>query len=190
MEASDGDLLRRYRAGEVSALETLVERYRRGLFGYILNMTGNRHEAEDVFQEVWLRAIRKIGLYRQKNFFGWLLRIAHNLIVDRARRRKPDVSLDQETEEGASMMQTIAAGGPGPAGRAAARETGGRIVRLVQRLPAEQREVLVMRLRSGLSFREIAAVQKASINTVLARMRYACEKLRPLLKEEYGALGR
>ena len=110
-EASDIALIGRYRRGEVRALEQLVEKYRRPLFGFIINMTGSRNEADEVFQEVWFRVIRKLAVYKHKNFLGWLLRIAHNQIIDRARRRKPDMSLDEERDDGRRPAEMVAAAG-------------------------------------------------------------------------------
>lgn len=186
MEESDGERLRRYRRGEVEALQALVEKYRRPLYGFILNMTQGAEGAEDVFQEVWFKAIRRLPLYRQGNFFGWLVRIAHNAIIDRARRRRPDVSLDDAPAEGeASIGDAVASRDPDPAGRVQAADLGRRLAKAVAALPMEQKEVFVMRVRAGLSFREIAEVQRVSVNTALARMQYALGKLRPMLKEDY-----
>jgi RNA polymerase sigma-70 factor, ECF subfamily len=190
MEESDHALLRRYRRGDAGALEVLVGRYKRPLFGYILNMTEGRDDAEEIFQEVWFRVIRRFRLFRERNFFGWLIRIAHNLVIDRARRRKPDLSLDVEDEAGRTPKDALEAGGPPPSGRLVEGELGARIRRAVATLPPEQRAVFLMRVEAELPFKEIAKVQKTSINTVLARMHYALGKLRPLLQDEYEALAR
>lgn len=188
MDASDRELIEGYRNGEIAALEDLVTKYRRQLFGYILNMTGNSSEADDVFQEVWLRVIRKLSLYNEKNFLGWLVRIAHNIVIDRYRRKKPVVSLDKETDEGQSLMATVVAKDGDPEKNAQMGEVGTHIAEAVAQLPDDQKEVFVMRARTGLTFKEIAKVQAVSINTVLARMQYAITKLRPLLQEDYANL--
>jgi RNA polymerase sigma-70 factor, ECF subfamily len=190
MEAPDHELLDRYRRGEVQALDVLVERYRRPLFSYILNMTGRRGDADDVFQESWFRAIRKLGDYREKNFFGWLVRISHNLVIDRIRRQKPEVSLDAESGAEHPIHERLQGNGPSPHGQMEASETGARIRRAVNTLPPEQKAVFLMRVEVGLPFREIARIQRCSINTTLARMHRALGKLRPLLKDEYESLGR
>ncbi len=189
-EPTDRSLLARYKRGDVNALEALVERYRRPLFGFILNMTEGREDADEIFQEVWFRAIRKLGLYRQKNFCGWLMRIAHNLVIDRARRRKPDRSLDEEREGGATLASVLPSGERGPTDNAQASDIGRAIARAVATLPADQKAVFVMRVKAELPFKEIAKIQGVSINTALARMQYALAKLRPLLKTEYDDLGR
>jgi RNA polymerase sigma-70 factor (ECF subfamily) len=188
MDDKDNEALARYLGGDVDALEGLVEKYRRPLFGFILNMTGGAAEAEDVFQEVWLRVVRKAGGYRRGNFFGWIVRIARNLVIDRARRRKPEVSLDRENEDGASLGDVIPGPGPAPSDEAVAGDLGCRIADAVAGLPAEQKEVFVMRVQTGLSFKEIAAVQRVSINTALARMQYALAKMRTVLKDDYAEL--
>jgi RNA polymerase sigma-70 factor, ECF subfamily len=190
MDEQDGELLDRYLKGEVPALEELVEKYRRRLYGFVLNMTAGREDADEIFQEVWLRAIRGVPCYKQRNFFGWLVRIAHNLVIDRARRRRPTVSLDEETDDGRTLGQLMPSQAPDPGGLAEAGDLGRRIAQAVAALPAQQKETFLLRVQAGLSFKEIAAVQRVSINTALARMQYALAKLRPLLKHDYKALGR
>lgn len=190
MDATDKELLNLYRQGRVDALETLVEKYKPALFGFIVNMMEGRGDADDVFQEVWFKAVRKLDTYRHQNFRGWLVRIAHNVIIDRARRRKPDVSLDAEDDDGRSAVDTVPGGSADPAARIAAAELGMRIEAAVASLPDEQKEVFLMRVRLDLSFKEIARIQKVSINTALARMHYALGKLRPMLADDYVQTGR
>jgi RNA polymerase sigma-70 factor (ECF subfamily) len=182
---TDDQLLAAYRAGDVEALERLVVRHQRSLFGYVLQMTEGRDDPEDIFQEVWLRVIRKAASYRRGNFGGWLMRIARNLVIDRARRRRPDRSLDEEDPQGRPLRDTLPAAGTGAGAELAAAETGRRIEAALRQLPPVQREVFVMRTQMDLPFREIARIQNVSINTALARMQYALRKLRPLLAEEY-----
>jgi RNA polymerase sigma-70 factor, ECF subfamily len=190
MDVADQDLLRQYGAGNPAALGILVERYRRPLFGYILNMTGGRVDADEIFQEVWMRVIRKVAGYRDQNFYGWLVRIAHNLVIDKARRRRPEVSLDAgDEDERASLGAVLADGSPGPDAGLANRDLRAAIGAAVEALPVEQREVFIMRVKLELPFKEIAAIQKTSINTALARMQYALGKLRALLRERYAELG-
>ena len=188
MEVSDRELLTRYRRGEIDALEGLIEKYRRPLFGYIINMTQGHDEADEIFQEVWLRVIRKHAKYEHGNFCGWLVRIAHNVIIDRSRRKKPDISLDEEKEGGFSLGQVIPGNEPEPATRLAIRDLGARMTEAVNTLPPEQKEVFLMRVQAELSFKEIARMQKVSINTALARMQYAMGKLRTILEGDYQEL--
>jgi len=190
MQETDSELLKEYRSGSVDALERLVEKHRRMLYGYIVNMTGSQTDADDIFQEVWIRVIRKIASYHHRNFGGWLVRIAHNIVIDGARKRKPDVSIDREDGEGRSVAMTLVADDFEPSHLVEAGELGTRIACAVRELPEEQREVFLMRVQADLPFKEIARIQKASINTVLARMQYALGKLRPLLRDDYDALAR
>jgi len=188
MDETDRDLISKYREGDISALETLVEKYRRPLFGYIVNMAGNRADADEIFQEAWFRVIRGIGSYRHSNFLGWLMRIARNIVIDRSRRKKPDLSLDQEREEGGTLAEVIPGSDPGPSREVEAGELKHAINEAVAELPGAQKEVFIMRVWSGLSFKEIAGIQRVSINTALARMQYAITKLRPKLEPVYRGL--
>lgn len=184
METSDNDLLQQYRVGCVQALEQLVERYRKPLFGFILNMIGRREEADDVFQEVWFRAIKSLDRYRNDRFLSWLFRIARNLLIDRYRGRKPLVSLEGENDAGAALQDVIPDSGRSAAEWAADREVARRVAAAVATLPAEQKEVFLMRVEGDLGFKEIARIQRVSINTALARMQYALAKLRVLMQAE------
>lgn len=185
MAETDIELLIRYRHGQVGALERLVEKYKRPLYGFIINMTEGHDDADEIFQEVWFRVIKKCGMYRHKNFFGWVVRIARNIVIDRARRRKPDFSLDEEREDNRSPAEVIPGNDPGPMSCLEAGELGRRIAKAVAGLPADQKEVFLLRVQTDLPFKEIALIQGVSINTVLARMQYALAKLRPMLKEDY-----
>ena len=183
---ADDALIDAYRAGDADALGVLVARYRRPLFAYILNMTGGRVDADEIFQDVWMRVLKHIGRYRSRTFYGWLVRIAHNLVIDAARRRRPEVSLDA-VDEGSDASLEARLPGPSrhPGAALANRELTARIVQAVQALPVEQREVFLLRTRAELPFKEIAVIQGASINTVLARMHYAVRKLRGELLDDY-----
>jgi RNA polymerase sigma-70 factor (ECF subfamily) len=193
--SSDHEMLERYRRGEVGALGDLVEQYRRPLFAFILKMTEGREDADEIFQEVWLRVIRHQHRYRAKSFKSWLFRIAHNLVIDRARKRRPQVDLQgtAPAEAGDVFENRVADPAPAPGERLADRELGRRIREAVSALPPAQREVFLMRTEADLPFKEIARIQGTSINTALGRMHYAVGRLRGLLQEEYaefrGAVG-
>jgi RNA polymerase sigma-70 factor, ECF subfamily len=187
MDPTDTALLKRYRRGDVEALGVLVERHRRALYGYIIGMCRSRHEADEVFQDVWKRVIEKVEHYRDRNFRGWLMRIAHNRVIDRARKRKPDVSLDAAGESGGALGDVVADGRPGPRAGLAWAEVRADVARAVAELPPEQREVFLMRAVSEMPFKDIARAQRVSINTALARMQYALAKLRTALGPDYTA---
>lgn len=184
MARDDLALLEQYRAGRAEALAELVERYRKPLFGFILNMTTAYDHADDLFQEVWLRAIRNLDRFDNRNLLGWLFRIAHNLVVDQARRRKPDMSLDADNEEGASLKDSLPDPSLTPDQAAASRDQAVRIAQAVHSLAPEQKEVFLLRVEADLPFKEIAAIQGVSINTALGRMHYAVTRLRRILDED------
>ncbi len=186
MEHRDKQWLARYREGDVSALGEMVEFYRRPLFGFILRMTEGRDEADDIFQEVWIRAIRHLDTFKERRFLSWLFRIAHNLIIDRARKKKPDTSLQEGKEDEPTLEERTASPGPSPADEADYADMKSRIRTAVNRLPPDQKAVFLMRMEGDLSFKEIARIQNVSINTALARMHYALDKLKGDLAEEYS----
>lgn len=189
MDEEEMALLAEYRRGRVGALEKLVERYRRPLFGFIYKMTEGRGDPEEVFQEVWIRAIRKLDGFHERNMLGWLFRIAHNFVIDEGRRRKPLVPLgDGTVAEDGSYAPEPADRGLGPDGEAAGRDMGARIAQALDRLSTEQKEVFLMRTQAQLPFKDIARIQRVSINTALARMQYALQKLRGELQADYDAL--
>ncbi len=177
-----------YRRGDVEALGRLVEHYRRPLYAFILRMMEGHVDAEEIFQEVWFRAVKNLHKYREDRFLSWLFRIAHNLVIDRARRMKPTVDPHPRADEGEDPIQTQLADrkiDPGTA--AAGRDLGIRIREAVAALPEEQRQVFQLRMEADVPFKEIARLQRTSINTALARMHYAVHKLRAVLQDDYQA---
>ncbi len=186
------DCLKRYRAGQTEAIGDLAERYRRPLFAYILSMTEGKADTEDIFQEVWFKALRSLHTYRSDKFLSWLFRIAHNLVIDRSRKRKPEVSLQEKSmfsddESHTELLDTIRDERQAvPGDQVGNAELGERIRAAVMKLPPEQREVFTMRMDAGMPFKEIAKLQGTSINTALARMQYAMGKLREMLHNDYA----
>ena len=189
-KAKDSELIRAHLAGDAAALGILVEKYRRPLYGYIYNMTGGSEDADDIFQETWMRAIRRLPRFRHDNFVGWLVRIAHNRFIDGVRKQKPGFSLDEDAygESAGTRGSNFAGCSASPTETVANRELGAKIRRVVHALPTEQREVFVLREEAGMPFKEIAAIQRTSINTALARMQYALRKLREELRDDYNDL--
>lgn len=187
-DLDDTEKLEKWRQGDTRGLNELVDHYRRPLFGFILRMTEGRDDADDIFQEVWFRALRGMDSYRDHRFLSWLFRITHNIIIDRQRRRKPEISLDDDS--GDQIAFQAASNQLSPAEALQEGDLHQRIRRTVGALPSEQREVFLMRMDGELSFKEIAKIQKTSINTALARMRYALDKLRAALADDYQAIAR
>jgi len=189
MDRDDAKLLSAYRNGDAEALGELVEKYKGPLFGFIYKFSEGREDADEVFQEVWVRAIKNMNRYRQKNLLSWLFRIAHNLMIDRIRRRKPILSLETPMHaDGLALSESLAGKGLSPADETGGHALGVQIEKAAAELPVEQREVFWLRMQAGLSFKEIAKIQKCSINTALARMQYAVSKLRKELATEYQEL--
>lgn len=189
MDQPEQEWLAAYRQGQVEALGKLVEHYRRPLFGFILRMTEGREDAEEIFQEVWFRVIKNQHNYKHKSFKSWLFKIAHNLVIDRARKRRPIVDLNVASEAGEDVLETrVEAGGLSSAQEIDAGILGKRIAAAVSQLPDHQREVFLMRSEADLPFKEIARIQGVSVNTALARMHYAVHKLRDRLSNEYEEL--
>jgi RNA polymerase sigma-70 factor (ECF subfamily) len=191
MDPTDIEFIKTYLAGDANALEPLVEKYKRPLYSFILKMTEGREDCDEIFQETWFRALKNIHKFRHNNFLNWLFRIAHNLVIDRARRGRKTVSMQQVSggaEEGQALEDRLAAPGLSPAEEVGGNALGERIGQAVEMLSPEQKEVFLLRMYGNVSFKEIAKIQKCSINTCLARMQYAQGKLRSLLREEYEEL--
>jgi RNA polymerase sigma-70 factor (ECF subfamily) len=140
---------------------------------------------DELFQETWLRVIRKSESFEQYRFKGWIFKIAYNLVIDWSRSKRGNLSLDQTSEytDGLQTLgDTLPAPGFSPDGQAANVDLQKEIMQALASLPVEQREVFVMRMEADMSFKEIAEIQGTSINTALARMQYALTKMRKELK--------
>ncbi|MGA0334398.1 MAG: sigma-70 family RNA polymerase sigma factor [Kiritimatiellia bacterium] len=186
------NLLQQYRDGDVDALGRIVDQTRSPLYAFIFSLVHDPHVAEDVFQDVWIRAIKGLHRYRSDRLLAWLFRIARNRVIDLSRRRKPDTSLQQPLSSRDPAQSTLESFLPhnaqGPDQEIHNRELALRIRDAVNRLPLEQREVYLMRTEANLPFKMIAQTQSVSINTSLARMQYALRSLREWLAEDYQEL--
>ena len=189
-EPTDEELLASYQQGEVGAFERLLRRHRGPLFTFLVRMLGDREKAEDLAQEAFLRIVKGAADWEQRaKFRTWLYTIARNLCVDQSRRdkfRRAD-SLDARTpgdgaEEGPALVEQIAGGGPAPDRGAESTRLRPLLARALAALPAEQREVFVLREQAGVPFKEIAGMVGVNENTVKSRMRYALEGLRKQLE--------
>ncbi len=188
MTRPDQSLARRARAGDRQALADLYERYRKRLFGFLMRSAGERAAAEDLFQEVWVKAIQAIGSYdtARGTFRAWLFRIAANAAVDRARREavRTTGKWDPPNAEFAEgMIDELPAAGVGPERESASRETGVAIAEALAALPPEQRAALLLRHQQGLSYTEIAIAVGVPEGTAKTRVHRAVESLRATLKE-------
>ena len=186
---ADEALMERYRDGDVSAFQTLLERHQKKVFNFLLRLIGDRERANDLLQETFLRVVKKRESYTPTaRFTTWVFRIARNLSIDELRRRthRRHASLDQTTHQsdGARpLIERLPGDSAGGFSHTDAQEIGARIQAALGDLSDEQREVFVMRPIQQLSFKEIAAVVGENENTVKSRMRYALEKLRLALAD-------
>ncbi len=186
--ADDTTLLTRYLAqDDLQALGELVEKYRVPLYAFLLRSVPSPADAADAYQETWLRALRALQPRHVAHFSAWLFRIARNLLVDNSRRARPAFSLDAPPATAdapsAAPLDRLPDPSPSPDRRAAASDAYARILSAADTLPPLQREVFWLRMAADRSFKEIAAIQKTTINTVASRMNYALEKMRDLLHD-------
>jgi RNA polymerase sigma-70 factor (ECF subfamily) len=177
---SDERLMLRFQKGEVRAFEELVRRHRAPVFSFLLRLTGDRGRAEDLCQETFLRVVRAADGWEPRALFRtWLYAVARNQAQDEARRKA-----FRRTDPEADPAGTVAASDdPGPEEAAAGALLRPKLEAALASLPAEQREVFLLREHAGLRFPEIADVTGVPENTVKSRMRYALEALRERLLE-------
>lgn len=183
---SDSQLVAAYAAGDNEAFDTLLERHKARLYGYIINIVKDKVVADDIFQETFVKVITTVrqGRYTESGkFLGWLTRIAHNLIIDFYRQEKtaPTVSTD---EEGCDLLNRRDLCSGTVEDEIVSLQIDEDLRALVMSLPDPQREVLVMRYYRNMSFKEIAAATGVSINTALGRMRYAILNIRRMASEK------
>ncbi len=183
---NDQTLLRSYLAGNRSAISELIERHSRRVRDYIRMMVKDNDLAEDIFQETFIKAVKVIdeGRYVDNGkFLSWVLRIAHNQVIDHFRSQRQNKTLN-EAEAGYDVLGTLRIAERTVEDNMISTQIEADIRALVELLPDEQREVVMMRYFSGLSFKEIAEQTDVSINTALGRMRYALINLRRMIKEK------
>lgn len=183
---SDQVLLNHYLSGDQSAISKLIERHSRRVRDYINMMVKDRDVAEDIFQETFIKAVRVIddGRYTDNGkFLSWVLRIAHNQVIDyfRAQRQNKAVT---EAEAEYDVLGSLRFAERNVEDAMVSEQIERDVRALVELLPAEQREVVMMRYFAGLSFKDIAEQTDVSINTALGRMRYALINLRRMIKEK------
>ena len=177
---SDQKLLNCYLSGDRNAISQLIERHSRRVRDYIQMMVKDGDVADDIFQETFIKAVRVIdeGRYTDNGrFLSWILRIAHNQVIDHFRAQKQNRQLN-EAEAGYDVLGTLRLAERTVEDEIVCEQIASDVRRMVELLPDEQREVVMMRYYSGLSFKEIAEQTGVSINTALGRMRYALINLR------------
>ncbi len=190
-EVTDEVLMLRFQGGDRTAFAGLVRRHKTPLYNFILRQVRVTSAAEDLVQDVFVRIVQNAADFKHEaRFSTWAYAIARNLCIDHLRkmalRRHP--SLDQpsrDTDEGPTLGERTADSRPGSAVDrvAVGREMGQLIVDAVERLPAEQREVFLLREIGNVPFKDIAEMTGVPENTVKSRMRYALERLQEALSE-------
>ena len=183
---SDRVLLNNYLSGDRSAISELIERHSRRVRGYIGMMVKDDDVADDIFQETFIKAVKVIdeGRYTDTGkFLSWVLRIAHNRVLDHFRREKSSRQVN-EAEAGYDVIGTLRFAEPTTEDIMVHNELEQTIRNLIDLLPEEQQEVVRLRYYSKLSFQKIAEQTEVSINTALGRMRYALINLRRMIKEK------
>ena len=179
-------MVQAYIKGDHSAIEVLINRHRSKVYTYILITIKNQQLAEDLFQETFIKVIQSLrsGKYKDNGkFLSWVIRIAHNLVIDHFRKEKQmnaisnddsEVDLFNSKKLSDSNIEELIIHG----------QIKSEIRTLINELPDDQREVVLLRHYGGLSFKEIADQTDVSINTALGRMRYALINLRKLIQEK------
>lgn len=181
---SDIELINAYIAGDEHAFEVLLNRHKRRVWSHIYLMVRDREVTEDLFQETFIKVVNHLkgGRYNEEGkFLPWVVRIAHNLVIDHFRRNKkmPLVRSNEDYD----VFGGVAQPGKNVEERLVNAQVDDDVRRLIEKLPPEQREVVVMRTYLNMSFKEIAEYTDVSINTALGRMRYALINMRKLVKD-------
>ncbi len=186
---TDDELMAAFIVGDAAAMETLYLRYRQGVYSWLLRMTGDAAEAEDIYQDVWLKVIRSASNYRSGNFRAWLWQIVRNKTTDRMRKKSPSLVLDAPVCADGEGEQTVI-------DQLSDDEAADALMQIeeyerrrmacdaIDALPMAQREIVLLRINGELSFKEIADMLAAPIGTVLARMHNAVKNLKVALAKK------
>lgn len=185
-ELTDEVLVRLYTQGNNSAFDTLLKRYEKKVFSYLLYSVKNQELAEDLFQDVFIKIVVRIknGQYAENGkFASWLMRIVHNHLIDYYRTSPSDKIISNDSSEVDLFNNADIAINENREQEMIDQQTLKEVKDLIAKLPDSQREVLMMRVYDELSFKEIAEKTNCSINTALGRMRYAILNLRHMAME-------
>jgi RNA polymerase sigma-70 factor (ECF subfamily) len=182
IQTPDALLVQHYVAGNEEALSTLIKRHESRIYGFIYSKISDRDISNDIFQDTFIKVIKtlKSNSYNEEGkFLPWVMRIAHNLIIDHFRKNKK-MPLFRETEE-FSIFSIMSDDSLTIENKIIADQVEIDIKKLIEELPLDQKEVLVMRMYQDMSFKEISEITGVSINTSLGRMRYALMNLRKVI---------
>jgi len=190
-DATDEMLMVRYQRGDREAIAELLRRYQKPIYNFVLRQLRQPNASEDVTQDVFLRLVQNAAEFKHEaRFSTWLYTIARNLCIDALRKQshRRHASLDQPVAEGSEsrpLVDNIADPKPQASVERSALsgEMQGSIIKAVESLPDDQREVFLLREVAELPFKEIATITGVGENTVKSRMRYALDRLRETLSE-------
>jgi len=183
---SDQELINRYLSGNQASLELLIHRHKNKVYSYILTVVKDKELADDIFQDAFIKVIYTLrsGTYQEEGkFIQWVMRIAHNLIIDFFRKSKRIPVVDNSNDE-FDIFDTIKISDGSIEDRIINEQIHEDVRKLIECLPEEQKQVLIMRHYADMSFKDIAEQTDVSINTALGRMRYALINLRMMIKEK------
>lgn len=178
-----------YQSGNDEALSELIHRYQERVYTSILLFVRNEILAEDLFQDTFIKVIETLrkGKYAEEGkFLPWVLRISHNLCIDYYRRIKRSPTITNA--DGYDIFNVLKFAENSPEDQVTKRQSTDKVRELIDQLPEEQKEVVVLRHYADLSFKEIATITNVSINTALGRMRYALINMRRMITEHQIAL--
>jgi RNA polymerase sigma factor (sigma-70 family) len=187
-EFPDAELINAFSHGNERALETLIHRYKDKIYTSVYMIVKDKYIAEDIFQDAFLKIIKTIqdGRYsEQGKFLPWAIRVAHNLCMDHFRRTRQNIPVT--LPDGMEIGNLFPATGTA-SDNMEKRQTHDSVRELIELLPEEQREVIVLRIYADLSFKEISELTTVSINTALGRMRYALINLRKMIEDKQMVL--
>lgn len=181
-QLSDQELIRLYVSGNEVGLEVLIDRYKSKVYTSIYLLVKDEYLAEDIFQDTFIKVINTLrgGRYNEEGkFLPWVMRIAHNLVIDyyRKEHRTPVIV----NSDGFDIFEILHFADENAETKMIREQTYADLRKMIQRLPDDQKEVLMMRHYGEMSFKEIAEVTQVSINTALGRMRYALNNLRKMM---------
>jgi RNA polymerase sigma-70 factor (ECF subfamily) len=182
----DYELIQRFIKGEESCFEQLINRHKNKVFAYISLYIRDQALAEDLFQDTFMKVIQSVksGKYQDNGkFISWVMRIAHNLIIDHFRRIKQMNTVSNDDYD-SDLFNSKKLSEATIEDSMIKKQIQKDIRRMISELPDDQKEVVVLRHYAGLSFKEIAEITDVSINTALGRMRYALINMRKTMEEK------
>lgn len=182
LQLPDSVLVHNYIVGDENALAILIKRHQSKIFGFIYSKLSDRDVSNDIFQDTFIKVIKtlKSNSYNEEGkFLPWVMRIAHNLIIDHFRKNKK-MPMFRETEE-FSIFSIMSDDSPTIENKIIQNQVETDLRKLIEELPPDQKEVLIMRMYQDMSFKEISESTGVSINTALGRMRYALMNMRKII---------